>query len=842
MPVHATEANSFSHESENEQTRKNKRNKQKYAKKKAKRQESAAISEAITNNDLKVSEEGSGRPVPSSDPSTYEIKASIVHGFGVFATRDIRRGERIMLEEPLIVDYSYTMYPSSVVSKQAEALDSANCEIWKNMDRNQVTHQHYLEVPHNIVEEETWANGESMIDMEVATDIALLIPGSRKKVLADALLNSQVDRLLGHVAAFQTNSILLTRRENGGKGVFPQASRINHSCRPNVIQNYIRKLGGITIFCLQDIKKGDELLMDYCPEARFDWEARRTWLKQFYCFDCTCVGCTGPQVELTKQRLERLVVLNDIVCNWYNPLGPKDRDPESYKRVGAAVREQMDIIAKEKIYTPDFSRTFILRAIFAANRRARRRSIELHLKAYTWLLLCLGHDEPQVGATVIEAQIIGGRSSFCHRGLEEFLWSCSYLGLPPGLRLPYKGVWGVVQNGVKEGSPEAKELKSMPCIAGFTHPYKVIKDPHAPRSHKQTSEPPIMLDMEKACYMSRISYASPSMPLDQVEALAELEVTRHSGRVTQMIEAIREQRKYIGATITSAERKLLKGEAALQDYAESHPERATLVLNMMMVCIINKTIFADCSKPESVTIIGGGDEAEFEPVEQPSLDDTRTSSGKIKDIPGNQPTQSTATTTSKGKGKEKATEEPIIRSLQKASVPSNQLPIRPPRPSSPEAKTSILQARSFLDKQDVKGKVAIFERMSGDSGLGRRRFFGPLPPPRFHVSDASSGSSIPERISSPAVSAATTTAVAAPAPSANTATAITAATPSSNLIISSAHDSSLLHAKSKEPSSSQSMHTSKSASVERKEEDKQKRTDSDDATKKNSNLPPWFLR
>lgn len=104
---------------------------------------------------------------------------------------------------------------------------------------------------------------------------------------------------------FATNSFTM-RPNNAPEGtkpvdqLFPKASRINHSCRPNV--HHFITPGNMEITTTRPIKKGDELFFTYIGFWH-DSETRKNFLHQ-YKFDCQCEVCALP-LDLLKRSDER---------------------------------------------------------------------------------------------------------------------------------------------------------------------------------------------------------------------------------------------------------------------------------------------------------------------------------------------------------------------------------------------------------------------------------------------------------------------------------------------------------------------------------------------------------
>lgn len=102
------------------------------------------------------------------------------------------------------------------------------------------------------------------------------------------------------------NSLLMTRHPNGRqtKGIFLWASWFNHSCIPNACFNWNpngtddarNRQGSLTVYAVQKIIPGEEIVIDYLrnhhgKDIFATTEARQGRLKKNYNFRCACSAC-----------------------------------------------------------------------------------------------------------------------------------------------------------------------------------------------------------------------------------------------------------------------------------------------------------------------------------------------------------------------------------------------------------------------------------------------------------------------------------------------------------------------------------------------------------------------
>lgn len=96
----------------------------------------------------------------------------------------------------------------------------------------------------------------------------------------------------------ETNNFQMGQNRNGRYtwGIFLEASRFNHSCVPNAYFAWNPTLnngqGQLTIYAIQDIYAGNEILINYRPKDCFKLrDARHAKLNKIYGFICDCPAC-----------------------------------------------------------------------------------------------------------------------------------------------------------------------------------------------------------------------------------------------------------------------------------------------------------------------------------------------------------------------------------------------------------------------------------------------------------------------------------------------------------------------------------------------------------------------
>ena len=112
---------------------------------------------------------------------------------------------------------------------------------------------------------------------------------------------------------YQANSLTIRdldklKGRDLGTGVFPLASRINHSCSPNSVWSFTGR-GDCEVRCVRTVEAGEEILASYLPSPLLSRAERLRQLAARYNFTCHCQVCDGPPEEVeTNDRLRREIL------------------------------------------------------------------------------------------------------------------------------------------------------------------------------------------------------------------------------------------------------------------------------------------------------------------------------------------------------------------------------------------------------------------------------------------------------------------------------------------------------------------------------------------------------
>jgi len=192
------------------------------------------------------------------DDPIYIIKDAPNRGRGMFAARDIKRGECIIAESPLL----YARNNSSMTGNTAavEALSKKN--------------KKYFYALHN-----------ARADEGIPQDFGII----------------------------KTNALPLGPGATDG-AVYRIISRINHSCAPNVTYSWNSRTKKEYVYAIKDIPEGNEILTSYL--LPFMTRAERQEGLQTFRFTCRCEICDVDSSEEHDAILKRISQCSDLIKSY----------------------------------------------------------------------------------------------------------------------------------------------------------------------------------------------------------------------------------------------------------------------------------------------------------------------------------------------------------------------------------------------------------------------------------------------------------------------------------------------------------------------------------------------
>eukprot|EP00090_Calanus_glacialis_P035188 TRINITY_DN60124_c0_g1_i1.p1 TRINITY_DN60124_c0_g1~~TRINITY_DN60124_c0_g1_i1.p1 ORF type:complete len:336 (-),score=82.17 TRINITY_DN60124_c0_g1_i1:45-1052(-) len=236
----------------------------------------------------------------------FEIREVKNKGKGIFALREISAGEIVMKEKPLVI-LTTPHTPKTLAKYVAELRGKV-----KSLDEDR--------------QEDFYSLGISR-------------PELCTKDRGDL-------RMMG---IFQTNSIPIReydklKGKDLGAAVYKYASRINHSCKPNVVWSFTQAKKVKEVRATKPILAGEEVTACYIDPLNMA-EDRQKLLSSKYNFTCSCEICSLPTEKLKENdRLRREILgLNNNMEDVY------DQNPQKALKYAKMKLERMEKIRDEMI-------------------------------------------------------------------------------------------------------------------------------------------------------------------------------------------------------------------------------------------------------------------------------------------------------------------------------------------------------------------------------------------------------------------------------------------------------------------------------------------------------------
>ncbi|EMC91815.1 hypothetical protein BAUCODRAFT_305787 [Baudoinia panamericana UAMH 10762] len=275
------------------------------------------------SRDESTSSSGSLNPLaPTFTPSfpsptasrLYELREVPGKGLGLFAATNIPLGARIICESPLL----------TISRNELHLVWGPYCRL-SNAQKKAYDSLHFYNPPFMKLEQ---AGRLQLID----TNDTSLDADDIDEIVRDHV------RVMG---IFATNNFI----SGPAFAVYEEASRLNHSCIPNVHHSYNPTLKKLTVHAARDIYAGEELLTNYVGGRFTYWPRKRRQgiLRQQYGFQCACVAC----VDRTGQSDGRREVMANMAYGLMQYGGDRHgegQNPYIPATVDAALRQSEDLI------------------------------------------------------------------------------------------------------------------------------------------------------------------------------------------------------------------------------------------------------------------------------------------------------------------------------------------------------------------------------------------------------------------------------------------------------------------------------------------------------------------
>ena len=249
---------------------------------------------------------------------TFVIRSAGESGFGAFATRAIKRGERILCEAPLVMWTIVKGASTASLEAIVATLDPVDRDDFFGLCQN---------------------------DIHGPTKSAYGIWLSNAFPTESPLARAR-DALSGH----------LDQDADRQGACFAAACRFNHSCSPSSHLAWNPRRGKGTIHALVDIAAGDEITISYLGSEQCSRrDERQAKLREDFGFTCGCAKCTNitPEaVRLSDARRSRLGALSTLISISVNGIaidGSGGRLPRTRTNAIDLVEERLSLLAQDGI-------------------------------------------------------------------------------------------------------------------------------------------------------------------------------------------------------------------------------------------------------------------------------------------------------------------------------------------------------------------------------------------------------------------------------------------------------------------------------------------------------------
>lgn len=170
------------------------------------------------------------------------------------------------------------------------------------------------------------------------------------------------------------------------------ASRINHSCIPNAHFSWNTNIERETLHAVNDIFKGEEITISYCPAIR-TFDERKSNLESYF-FTCRCPACRTDERFGIKSQIRRLQMhdLDHKIADFQID-AEAAREEYDERNEEPAILKLVELMDKEGLVY-DKSQAYRDAAECALKRGLRERALEYAGKELDVEFCCVGRDAP----------------------------------------------------------------------------------------------------------------------------------------------------------------------------------------------------------------------------------------------------------------------------------------------------------------------------------------------------------------------------------------------------------------------------------------------------------------
>lgn len=263
-------------------------------------------------------QEADGSPAYDNDNLGYTIAQSPGKGMGVFATRFIPAGSKILDEKPVLTlpaggdgagkqmlrpsdlqAFIAQVFGLSPALRQAVVnLQGERVALWKPQMEHyrQILGREEFPVVGDTADGGVIARRPLSVDERAQLEHILRVFYTNAAALVAPVQVAPLHPPPSLSLSFQSSAPQRTAKmAHVGDGLFLTFSRINHSCEANAVWDTCRQPGIMSIRAARDIRPGEEITISYFWETAETVEKRRERTKGWG-FVCQCLKC-GPLGE-----------------------------------------------------------------------------------------------------------------------------------------------------------------------------------------------------------------------------------------------------------------------------------------------------------------------------------------------------------------------------------------------------------------------------------------------------------------------------------------------------------------------------------------------------------------
>ncbi|KAH9826309.1 SET domain-containing protein 5-like [Teratosphaeria destructans] len=313
----------------------------------------------------------------------WEIRHAGAKGLGVFASRPIARGTRILAEEPWL-----EVKDARGVFAAVRRLNGRDKEAFLRLSISPVRRSSFR----------AWAHAATHVARQGLHDLIRVARENGRGL--PQLLPNAISTILEYPAilsVFRNNNFDLGNRQ----AVFRHISRLNHACKPSAQGNFNTALGRFTIHALRPIEPGEEITISYLSEHGALKECRQQRLLSSYGFLCDCPACdtTTPR---GRQSEARRLQLQASLHAWQE--GITDGGLSGHVAELHIVESMLQMYQVEGIFGREVATTYLAAAELAAKAGMMDDVAEYVEKGLRMEKDCCGTDSPTFQASLERAR------------------------------------------------------------------------------------------------------------------------------------------------------------------------------------------------------------------------------------------------------------------------------------------------------------------------------------------------------------------------------------------------------------------------------------------------------